>query len=115
MKQLRNFIGCYDLMPSDFILGLDAGYISTDGTLGGAQVGAMKTFAVGMPIYSLKGEYLGRLSVGLYDILTYTERTEEGIEIPVEDWKVEGYKGEWQKILTYYQAKDRGLLKNEKA
>lgn len=115
MKQLRNFIGCYDLMPSDFILGLDAGGINTDGIISGSQVGALETFAVGMPIYSLKGEYLGRLSVGLYDRLNYTERTEEGIEIPVEYWKVEGYKGEWQKILTYYQAKDRGLLKNEKA
>lgn len=115
MKQLRNFIGYYDLMPSDFILGLDAGHINTDGTISGMQVGAQKTFAVGMPIYSLKGEYLGRLSVGLYDILNYTERTEEGIEIPVEEWKIEGYKGEWQKILTYYQAKEKGLLKNEKA
>ena len=113
MKKLRNFIGCYDLMPSDFILGLDAGHINTDGTIGGMQQGALETFAVGMPIYSLKGEYLGRLSVGLYDNLNYTERTEEGIKIPVEDWKIEGYKGEYQKILTYYQAKERGFMKHQ--
>lgn len=115
MKKLRNFIGCYDLMPSEFILGLDAGHINTDGTIGGCQAGAMETFAVGMPIYNLIGEYLGRLSIGLYDCLNYAERTEEGIKIPVEVWRIEDYEGEWQEILTYYQAKEKGLLKNEKA
>jgi hypothetical protein len=114
MGQLRRFIDCYDLIPSDFKLSLDAGYITTAGTIGGMQQGALETFAVGMPIYSLEGKYLGRLSIGLYDNLNYAKRTKEGIEIPVEEWKIEGYEGEWQKILTYYQAKEKGLLKNEK-
>lgn len=68
-----------------------AGVVFDDGKIGNQQAGAERTFFVGMPIYDLENNKLGVLSY-VYD----------------EDdksywWKILGYKGESQKIKTYWQ------------
>ena len=68
-----------------------AGVVFDDGKIGNQQLGAERTFFVGMPIYDLENNKLGVLSY-VYD----------------EDdksywWKILGYKGESQKIKTYWQ------------
>ena len=62
-----------------------------DGKIGNQQLGAERTFFVGLPIYDLENNKLGVLSY-VYD----------------EDddcywWKILGYKGERQPIKTYWQ------------
>ena len=96
-------------MPSDFYLSLSAGDVNEDGDIVGGQIGAIKTFCVGMPMYSIYGKIIGRLELSLYDNLDYY--TDNDIKIPVELWRIKDYKGKRKKVLTYYQAKSKGLIK----
>lgn len=112
-KDIRRFVNYYNQMPSDFNLSLNAGDVNEDGNIVGGQYGAIDTFCIGMPMYDLSGKMLGRLELSLFDFLNYGTRTEEGIDIPVEHWIIRDYKGPRQKVLTYYQAKTKGLLKKE--
>lgn len=113
-KNIARFVDCCEQMPSDFILSLKAGFVGNGGEIVAGQLGAIDTFCIGMPMYSLKGKMLGRLELSYFDNLDYTKRTEEGIEIPVEKWKIKGYTGPFVEVLTYYQAKDRGLIKRRR-
>lgn len=99
---------------SDFQLGLSAGIVYPEtkdaftdiaqGQIGYEKIGAQETFAVGMPMFSQDGEYLGRLGIGFYNNLPWAERDGRNEEIPVHYWKIEGYKGDKsQEPLTYYQ------------
>lgn len=99
---------------SDFQLGLSAGKVYpriqegfdniAQGQIGFETVGAQETFAIGMPMFSQNGEYLGRLGIGFYDNLPWAKRDGRGEEIPCHYWKIEGYQGsETQEPLTYYQ------------
>lgn len=108
-KDIKLFINHYKDMPSDFNLSLSAGKVDEAGDIAGGQTGAIKTFCVGMPMYSINGKMLGRLELSLYDNLDYY--TGNDIEIPVESWRIKGYKGKGEKVLTYYQAKSKGLIK----
>lgn len=72
-----------------------SGVVFDDGKIGNQQVGAERTFFVGMPVYDLENNKLGVLSY-VYDE-TY-EKTNE-----VYWWKILGYKGERQPIKTYWQ------------
>lgn len=109
-EKIRKFVFYHNKMPSDFKLSLDAGDVDEDGDMVGGQYGAIDTFCIGMPMYDLLGRMVGRLELTLFDYLNYTTRTEENIEIPVEKWRIKDYKGPRQKVLTYYQAKEKGLL-----
>ena len=111
-KYIRRFVDYHNKMPSDFILSLKAGYVDEDGDIVGGQYGAIDTFCIGMPMYDLLGRMVGRLELTLFDYLKYSSRTEENIEIPVEEWRIKDYKGQRQEVLTYYQAKEKGLLNN---
>lgn len=108
-KDIKLFINHYKDMPSDFNLSLSAGKVDEAGDIAGGQTGAIRTFCVGMPMYSIDGKMLGRLELSLYDNLDYY--TGNDIEIPVELWRIKGYKGKGEKVLTYYQAKSKGLTK----
>lgn len=110
-KDIRRFVNYHNIMPSNFKLSLEAGDVDEDGDIVGGQYGAIDTFCIGMPMYDLLGRMLGRLELTLFDALNYGTRTEENIEIPVEHWRIKDYKGPRQKVLTYYQAKEKGLLK----
>ena len=99
---------------SDFQLSLSAGKVyprikdgfeyTEQGQIGFETAGAQETFAIGMPMFSQDGEYLGRLGVGFYNNLPWAERDGRGEEIPVHYWKIEGYNGDKiQEPLTYYQ------------
>lgn len=109
-KDIRRFVDYHNKIPSDFKLSLEAGNVDEDGDIDGGQYGAIDTFCIGMPMYDLSGRMVGRLELTLFDALNYTTRTEENMEIPVEKWRIKDYKGPRQKVLTYYQAKERGLL-----
>ena len=99
---------------SEFQLGLSAGKVypriksgfddTERGQIGYEKAGAQETFAIGMPMFSQKGEFLGRLGIGFYNNLPWAERDGIGKEIPVHYWKIEGYNSdEIQEPLTYYQ------------
>jgi len=100
---IKIFIKEHKKKYSKFTLNLSAGYIDKDGNICSQQSGAEDTFAVGMPMYDEKGNFIGRLSVGIFDGLYYSEYTGEGQKIPVYYWKIEDYKGEYTKVKTYYQ------------
>ena len=68
-----------------------AGVVFDDGKIGNQQLGAERTFFVGMPVYDLENNKIGVLSY-VYD------ETDECYW-----WKILGYKGESQKIKTYWQ------------
>lgn len=102
---LRQFVYTHDEKPDDFILSLSGGYINEEGHIYNQQKGAESTFAVGMPVYTEQGELIGNLSIGLFKSLNYAEKTQDGLDIPVYYWKVDGYEGKRQGIKTYYQVK----------
>lgn len=101
--KLKRFIDNHDTKYDQFTLSLDAGSIGEDGIIGYQQLGILDTFSIGMPIYTYDNEYIGRLSVGLFKNLNYSKKTTDGLDIPVECWRVDGYKGKPQKIKTYHQ------------
>lgn len=75
----------------DQYLECDAGIVLEDGCIDRYKMGALRTFFVGLPIYDLENNELGRLSY-VYD--------------DVNDWywwKILGYKGKRQEIKTYWQ------------
>lgn len=109
-RDIRRFVDYHNKIPSDFELSLEAGDVDDDGDIIRGQYGAIDTFCIGMPMYDLLGRMVGRLELTLFNALNYTTRTEENIEIPVEKWRIKDYKGPRQKVLTYYQAKEKGLL-----
>lgn len=100
---IKQFVRTHDDKYSDFILGLDAGYIDGEGHICQAQHGIQDTFAVGMPVYDTQEKLIGNLSIGLFEHLDYAERASNGMEIPVYYWRVDGYEGERQNIKTYHQ------------
>jgi len=83
-------------------LALDAGKINNSGIISSYQLGAKKTFAVGMPVYDLDKNEIGRLSIGLWTNLDYHIEGSD-MKVSAYHWRIDGYKGEQQKILTYYQ------------
>lgn len=108
------FVQEIDRQFSDFQLGLSAGVVypeskdifghTEQGQIGFEKMGAQDTFAIGMPMFSQEGEYLGRLGIGFYKDLPWFQRDGRGKEIPAHYWKIEGYKGDKsQQPLTYYQ------------
>lgn len=101
--KINRFVKTYSDKHSDFTLSLSAGYVDKNGIICNEQFGAKDTFAIGMPVYSEDGEELGRLSIGLWKNLDYATRTEDGLEIPAEHWRIDGYSGERQPIKTYFQ------------
>lgn len=102
---IRKFVNTHDDKPSDFTLSLSAGYIDEEGHICNQQHGAEDTFAVGMPIYTEQNELIGNLSIGLFKNLNYAEKTEDGLDIPVYFWKVDGYSGKRQTVKTYFQSR----------
>lgn len=105
MKKILRFVDSHKNKYDDFTLSLSAGYIDDDGIISNQQKGIEDTFSIGMPVYSVSGEELGRLSIGLYKNLNYSEETEGGLNIPVMFWRIDGYRGKSQKIKTYHQIK----------
>ena len=103
--KINRFVKTHTDKHSAFTLSLSAGYVNEGGVICREQYGAKDTFAVGMPVYSESGEELGRLSIGLWKHLDYSSRTNDGLEIPVEHWRIDGYKGKSQPIKTYFQHK----------
>jgi hypothetical protein len=102
---IKRFVYDLDRVCDDFTLGLDAGYIGKDGIIGQQQKGAEDTFSIGMPVYDKDNNEIGRLSIGLFKNLNYATRPDDGLDIPVEHWRVDGYTGEVQNIKTYWQVK----------
>src|SRR5574344_323508 len=114
MKSLKRFVDTYNNNYDEFTLSLDAGSVDKDGCICNSQLGIQDTFAVGMPVYGEDGREIGRLSIGLFQNLNYSDRAKGELKIPVEFWKVEGYKSQYQKIRTYHQMialNDTGQLK----
>lgn len=112
-RDIRRFVNYHGQMPSDFTLSLKAGKVDEDGNVDGGQYGAIDTFCVGMPMYSTDGKMLGRLELTLFDYLSYSDQTEEGMPIPVERWRIKDYTGPTTEVLTYYQAKEMGLIRKD--
>ncbi len=80
------------------------GFIDSDGNICYEQKGAEDTFSIGMPVYSLDGVLLGRLTRGFYRHLDYTTKDGMGNNIPVPTWRVDGFKGEGSTdYKTYWQ------------
>ena len=78
---------------------LYAGVILEDGRIDKQQVGAERTFFVGLPIYDLSNNKLGVLSY------VYDENDK------YYWWKILGYKGKRQEIKTHWQVlKSRGEI-----
>lgn len=75
----------------DQYLECDAGIVLEDGRIDRYKMGALRTFFVGLPIYDLENNKLGRLSY-VYDD-----------ENDWYWWKILGYKGKRQEIKTYWQ------------
>lgn len=109
-KDIKKFVDYHNVMPPYFELSLEAGDVNEDGYIVGGQYGAIETFRIGMPMYALSGKMIGRLELTLFDGLYYATTTEENMDIPVERWRIKDYKGPIQEVLTYYQAKEKGLL-----
>lgn len=103
-KTIKRFVADKRPRYSDFQLGLSAGYIDKDGVICRTQMGALETFSVGMPIYTEDDKEIGRLSIGLFKNLNYSQEHFDG-DIPVEYWRVDGYSGDIQNIKTYWQVK----------
>jgi hypothetical protein len=101
-KTIKLFIQDCTTKYEDFNLSLRSGYIDEEGCICNAQMGALETFSVGMPVYGENGDEIGRLSIGLFKNLNYANDNID-LEIPVEYWKVDGYKGKRQSIKTYHQ------------
>ena len=87
-----NFIGIKDYSYMlDQYLECDAGIVLEDGCIDRYKMGALRTFFVGLPIYDLENNELGRLSY-VYD--------------DVNDWywwKILNYKGKRREIKTHWQ------------
>jgi hypothetical protein len=100
MKKIKRFIDEY---KKCYLKNLKyyAGEVCENGDITLQQWGAEETFSVGMPAYSISGEKLGNLSIGLFDNFNYSTM----IKIPVETWRIDNYKGKRQKIKTFYQKK----------
>jgi hypothetical protein len=103
MEKIKLFIDEYKTKYDDKVLSYYAGEICEDGDITNQQKGAEDTFSIGMPIYDESGAELGRLSIGLFENLTYNT-PDIDIKIPVYTWRVDGYKSDIRKkIKTYYQ------------
>lgn len=112
--RVGRFIDNHNVEYDDFTLGLKAGYVSRDGRIDNQQRGIESTFSVGMPVYGEKsGELLGRLNLHLYQHLNYTTKTVDGDDIPVEGWKIDGYEGKGEDIITYHQWRKRNQKENK--
>ena len=111
MGKIKRFIDDCLTEYGDFDLSLRAGYIDEDGCICNAQVGALKTFSVGMPIYGDDDVEIGRLSIGLFKNLNWSNDKID-LEIPVDFWKVEGYKGKRQNVRTYHQLAPKAQSKS---
>lgn len=101
-KHIKRFVADKRPRYSEFMLGLSAGYIDEEGCICNAQMGALETFSVGMPVYDVNNTEIGKLSIGLFKSLNYGQEHFDG-DIPVEYWRVDGYKGERQDVKTYWQ------------
>ena len=114
MSKLNRFIDTCTTKYDKFTLGLKAGYIDEEGCICSAQMGMLDTFAIGMPVYGEDDQEVGRLSLALFKNLNYANDKID-MEIPVEYWRVEGYKGKRQSIKTYHQvqALSNNLSKGE--
>ena len=102
-KTIKVFVFTHNDKPNEFTLGLSSGYIDERGHITNQQKGAEDTFAIGMPVYDDEDNFVGHLSIGLFENLNWSDRTSDGQEMPVYYWKVDGYKGKRQGIKTYYQ------------
>lgn len=102
MSQVKLFIKDCLTKYGEFELGLRAGYIDEDGIICNGQMGAIDTFSVGMPVYSEDGVEIGKLSIGLWKNLNWSQDKVD-FEIPAHHWRVDGYKGERQTVKTYHQ------------
>lgn len=110
---IKRFVDDLESVHSDFTLKLSAGYIDTQGVICREQFGAKDTFSVGMPVYGEDDKMIGRLSIGLWENLNYATKTKDGLDIPAECWRVDGYTGKRQDIKTYWQVKDKDITNAE--
>lgn len=101
-KTIKCFIDEYKTQYDHKTLGYRAGEICEDGDITNQQQGAEDTFAIGMPVYDMQGNELGKLSIGLFRSLNY-DTPDTSVSIPVYTWRVDGYKGARQSIKTFYQ------------
>lgn len=104
------FVHEVDRKFDNLILGCKAGKVypksseTEAGQIGYETIGAQETFAIGMPMFSQEGKFLGRLGIGFYDGLNWAQKDGMGKDIPVHYWKIEGYnESVTQEPLTYYQ------------
>lgn len=87
-----------------------AGKIMGDGEIANAQIGARKTFSIGMPVFSAEtGKFLGRLSAKANKDFFFD--AVDAFDKPISSfcWFVDEYQGETQPVITYWQklAKER--------
>lgn len=106
MGKIKTFIDDCTTEYKEFELSLRAGYIDEDGIICNAQMGAIDTFSVGMPVYDDDGVELGRLSIGLWKNLDWAQDKID-IKIPAHYWRVDGYKGKKQTVKTWHQLKQQ--------
>lgn len=83
-------------------------YEENDGFgIGYSEMGAEKTFAIGMPIYDKDNNLMGYLGIGLYDALDYSETD---VRVPCEYWQIclptEHCKS-GKDVYTYWQMLER--------
>lgn len=100
---IKLFVNEYNKEYSEQELSYLAGYIDKDWIIVNAQMWAIATFAIGMPIYDIVWNELGKLSIWLFRNLDYG--VDSPIKIPVEFREVKWYSWPLQKIKTYYQNK----------
>jgi hypothetical protein len=101
MRTIKLFVYEYDKKYTDS-LQYSAGEICENGDITNQKAGAEETFSIGMPVYDMDNNEIGKLSMCLFDNLNYS--LDLDIKIPVETWRVIGYKGKRQNIKTFYQA-----------
>lgn len=100
--KIKTFIDEYKTEYDEKTLSYKAGEICEEGDITNQQAGAEETFAIGMPIYDVNGNEIGKLGIRLFENLNY-HTPDFNIKIPVYFWFVENYKGKRQTIKTYYQ------------
>lgn len=105
---IKLFVNEYNKEYSEQDLSYLAGYIDKDWTIVNAQMWAIATFAIGMPMYDIEWNELGKLSIWLFRNLDYGVGSP--IKIPVEFREIKWYSWPHQKVKTYYQNNSHNRL-----
>ena len=104
MNEIKRFVADIDSNYSESIK-YCAGQVEINGNITQSQLGAIRTFSIGMPVFSTDNKFLGYLGLRLWESLDYaieSNRTNRH-KIPVEHWVIEGYRGNRMPIKTYWQ------------